>query len=61
MNNKFDWRKMIDSKIPLPTDNLYKFMALFGLVLFVLSYVPTYRQNKITMDAIDAIIEIQKK
>lgn len=28
---------MMESKIPLPTDNIYKFYALFGLVLVVFS------------------------
>jgi len=27
----------MDSKIPLPTDNIYKFYALFGLLLFIFS------------------------
>lgn len=29
----------MNSKIPLPTDNIYKFYALFGLVLLISSFV----------------------
>ena len=28
----------METRIPLPTDNIYKFYALFGLLLFILSF-----------------------
>lgn len=32
----------MESNIPLPTDNIYKFYALFGLLLFVFSLAETF-------------------
>lgn len=37
-------------KIPLPTDNIYKFYALFGLLLFVFSIGATIALSKNTND-----------
>lgn len=36
----------MDLKPPLPTDNLYKFMALFGLTLIVLSFFAYYQYHQ---------------
>lgn len=37
----------MDSKFPLPTDNIYKFMALFGLVIMITSVsLLIYTQTK---------------
>jgi hypothetical protein len=38
----------MDSKIPLPTDNVYKFYALFGLVLLVFGLASTLYLTKST-------------
>lgn len=38
-------------KIPvIPTDNLYKFMALFGIVLLISGYLPYFQAHKLTID-----------
>lgn len=34
----------------IPTDNLYKFMALSGIVLFIASYLPFYHVHKLRVD-----------
>lgn len=45
-------------RIPLPTDNIYKFYALFGLVLFIFSCSSIIYINKSTNDfAFEAIID----
>lgn len=38
----------MDSKIPLPTDNIYKFLALFGLVVMVSSMTLLIYTNQTT-------------
>lgn len=38
----------MESRIPLPTDNIYKFYALFGLLLFIFGLGATIAQTKIT-------------
>ena len=34
------------SKIPLPTDNLYKFIALFGLMIFITTLVMFFTRHQ---------------
>ena len=40
----------MESKIPLPTDNIYKFYALFGLLLLVFAIGATLYVNRTTND-----------
>ncbi len=35
----------------LPTDNLYKFMALFGITLLISSYFPLFQTYKLMVDS----------
>lgn len=42
----------MESKIPLPTDNIYKFYALFGLALIVSSMLAIVYLQKTTNDLI---------
>lgn len=51
---------MIDTKIPLPTDNLYKFIALFGLTLVILSFIPFYHSYKVKIEEIEVIANFNK-
>jgi hypothetical protein len=38
-------------KLPVfPTDNLYKFMALFGIALLIAEYLPLFHAYKLTVD-----------
>lgn len=53
-------------KPPLPTDNLYKFMAFFGLTLIVLSFVAFYQYHQTSLKVIeleseDNILNLQKE
>lgn len=50
----------MESRIPLPTDNIYKFYALFGLLLAVFGVGATIYVNKSTNDlAFDVAVEYQ--
>ena len=41
-------------KIPeIPTDNLYKFMALCGVVILIASFFPTFHMHKLNMQMIE--------
>ncbi|MDL9997243.1 hypothetical protein QTI24_01430 [Variovorax sp. J22P240] len=40
----------MDNRVPLPTDNIYKFYALFGLLLFIFGIGAGIVQNKATND-----------
>ena len=40
----------MESKVPLPTDNIYKFYALFGLLLFIFGIGAGIAQTKLTND-----------
>jgi hypothetical protein len=33
-----------------PTDNLYKFMAIFGLLIFILSYIPIVHSQQLELE-----------
>ena len=48
------------NKIPLPTDNLYKFKALSGLILILLSFTPLLLVMELTSEATLIKGEIQK-
>ena len=48
----------MESRIPLPTDNIYKFYALFGLLLFIFSFGSLLYLNRTTNELVfQAIIE----
>jgi hypothetical protein len=50
----------MDSKIPLPTDNIYKFYALFGLtLLFACVYAFVQLYNTYSTQATKRYIELQ--
>ena len=50
----------MQGKLPLPTDNIYKFYALFGLVLLIFSLSSCLYINKTTNDLIyKAIVDIE--
>ncbi|MBO9490360.1 hypothetical protein J7384_08305 [Endozoicomonas sp. G2_1] len=40
------------SRVPLPTDNIYKFYALFGLVIILFSFSSLIYVNKATNDLV---------
>ncbi len=42
----------MDSRIPLPTDNIFKLYALFGLLLLIFSIASALYVNKSTNDLI---------
>ena len=45
-------------RIPLPTDNIYKFYALFGLILFIFGWSSVIYLNKSTNEfGFEAVIE----
>lgn len=46
----------MDSRIPLPTDNIYKFYALFGLLLFVFGIGSIIYVNQSTNNLVYEII-----
>ncbi len=54
----------MENKIPLPTDNIFKFYALFGLVLFIFSAAAvifvTNSANAVSMSTIPQIYELQQ-
>lgn len=50
----------MENKIPLPTDNIYKFYALFGLLLLVFSIGAALYVNRTTNDLVfDRIVTRQ--
>ena len=50
----------MQSKIPLPTDNIFKFYALFGLVLVIFGFSAIIYLNKTTNDLIfDTVLKIE--
>ena|ERR1017187_9319841 len=42
----------MESRIPLPTDNIYKFYALFGLLLFIFSASSTIYVERTTNELV---------
>lgn len=54
----------MDPKIPLPTDNIYKFLALFGLIVMISSmslliYI-TRSTNELVWENANAIFDLDK-
>ena len=50
----------MESKIPLPTDNIYKFYALFGLLLVVFTVGATLYVNQTTNDLlVGKLVELE--
>lgn len=49
------------SRIPLPTDNIYKFYALFGLVIVLFFLSSIIYVNKVTNDLIFQVILEEEK
>lgn len=45
-------RGVMQNIIPLPTDNIYKFYALFGLILFIFGFSTLIYINKSTNDLV---------
>lgn len=46
----------MDSKIPVPTDNIFKFYALFSLLLFVFAIGSTLYVNRTTNDQLVSLL-----
>ncbi|MEM5528090.1 hypothetical protein WN093_04595 [Gammaproteobacteria bacterium AS21] len=46
----------MQSKIPIPTDNIYKFYALFGLVVFISGFAATIYVSQTTNNLLFEII-----
>lgn len=50
----------MESRVPLPTDNIYKFYALFGLLLFIFGIGASIAQTKVTNDfMVKSFIELE--
>jgi site-specific recombinase len=47
----------MESKIPLPTDNIYKFYALFGLLLLITSIFATLYSNTATNEKLHSLVK----
>ncbi len=47
----------MESKIPLPTDNIYKFYALFGLLLFITSGLTVVWNSTTTNKTIHSLVK----
>jgi len=51
----------MENRIPLPTDNIFKFYALFGLVLFIFSFASTLYNTRTTNEFMSsAIVELEE-
>lgn len=46
----------MESRVPLPTDNIYKFYALFGLLLFIFSFGAAIVNNQATNNQLFQIV-----
>lgn len=46
----------MESKIPLPTDNIFKFYALFGVLILIASIVSVVWINNSTNERIHSLI-----
>jgi len=51
--------RYMESKIPLPTDNIYKFIALFSLVLFISGFGTLIYATNTTNAAFEHWVEIE--
>lgn len=47
----------MESKIPLPTDNIYKFYALFGLALLITSIIGAVSVSTSTNDKLHSLVK----
>jgi len=47
----------MESKIPLPTDNIYKFYALFGLLLFITSGLAVVWNGATTNETLHSLVK----
>ncbi len=51
----------MESRIPLPTDNIYKFYALFGLLLFIFGFSAVIYLTKSTNDFMAvAVVDLEE-
>ncbi|MCZ8254302.1 MAG: hypothetical protein O9327_01310 [Polaromonas sp.] len=51
----------MENRVPLPTDNIFKFYALFGLVLFIFSFASVLYNTKTTNEFMSsAIVELEE-
>jgi hypothetical protein len=51
----------MENRVPLPTDNIFKFYALFGLVLFIFCFSATLYNAKTTNEFMSsAIVELEE-
>lgn len=50
----------MDNKIPLPTDNIYKFYSMFGLLLVIFGFGSIIYLNKTTNDLVfESMVELE--
>lgn len=50
----------MDNKIPLPTDNIYKFYSMFGLLLLIFGFGSIIYLNKVTNNLVfESLIELE--
>lgn len=51
----------MENRVPLPTDNIFKFYALFGLVLFIFSFASTLYNTRTTNEFMSsAFVELEE-
>jgi hypothetical protein len=51
----------MENRVPLPTDNIFKFYALFGLVLFIFSFASTLYNARTTNEFMSsAFVELEE-
>lgn len=51
---------IMESRIPLPTDNIYKFYALFGLLLFIFGFSAVIYTTKSTNEfMVTALVDLE--
>ncbi|WP_175541754.1 hypothetical protein [Polaromonas sp. YR568] len=51
----------MENRVPLPTDNIFKFYALFGLVLFIFCFATTLYNTKTTNEFMSsAFVELEE-
>lgn len=50
----------MENRVPLPTDNIFKFYALFGLVLFIFSFASSLYNTRTTNEFMSsAFVELE--
>ena len=51
----------MENRIPLPTDNIFKFYALFGLILFIFCFASTIYTTKATNEFMSiAVVDLEE-